>query len=93
MVTMMSTKLTRSGQTTVPKEIRDSLGIGAEARVYWMFDGTRAWVSAEPAMPLSIASEQDFYDRLAEAESSIAEGKVRSASDISHELRERYHLA
>lgn len=33
MVTMMSTKLTKGGQTTVPKEVRTALGIADGARV------------------------------------------------------------
>lgn len=87
MVTMMSTKMTKGGQTTVPKEIRRSLGIADEARVYWAFDGTRAWISATPAMPLEVTSAEDFYGRLAEAEQDVAEGRVHDASMISDELR------
>lgn len=90
MVTMMSTKMTKGGQTTVPKEIRRSLGIADDARVYWTFDGSRAWVSAAPAMPLEVAGAGDFRDRLAEAEDAVAvvaAGRVRDASVISGELR------
>ena len=93
MVTMMSTKMTKGGQTTVPKEIRRSLGIADDARVYWMFDGGRAWVSAAPAMPLEVAGAGDFRDRLAEVEDVLAAGRVRDASVISGELRRRHSLA
>ena len=74
MVTMMSTKMTKGGQTTVPKEIRRSLGIADDARVYWTFDGSRAWVSAAPAMPLEVAGVGDFRDRL---------GDLRRAAEMT----------
>lgn len=93
MVTMMSTKMTKGGQTTVPKEIRRSLGIADNARVYWSFDGTRAWVSAHPTTPLEITSASDFYGRLEEAEAAIAAGQTRDAGIVSSELRQKYSLA
>ena len=93
MVTMMSTKLTKGGQTTVPKEVRTALGIADGARVYWSFDGRRAWVSAAPADPLEVTSEEDFYAQLAEAEADIAASRVRNAGAVSAELRARYGIA
>lgn len=93
MVTMMSTKLTKGGQTTVPKEVRTALGIADGARVYWSFDGHRAWVSAAPADPLEVTGEDDFYARLAEAEGARATGRVRDARAVSSELRARHGLA
>ena len=92
-VTMMSTKLTKGGQTTVPKEVRSALGIADGARVYWTFDGTRAWVSAEPARALEVAGEAEFMARIAEAESAAASGRVRPAEGLSAGLRERYGVA
>ena len=92
MPVMMSTKMTKGGQTTVPKEIRTALGIDDQARVYWTFDGTRAYISAEPAAPLAVTSEEDFRAGLAAAERSMAAGRVREASAISDELRTRYDL-
>lgn len=93
MVTMMSTKLTKGGQTTVPKEVRTALGIADGARVYWSFDGRRAWVSATPTDPLEVTGEEDFRTRLAEAEDDVAAGRVRDARTVSAELRARYDLA
>lgn len=93
MVTMMSTKLTKGGQTTVPKEVRTALGIADGARVYWSFDGRRAWVSATPTDPLEVTSEGDFYDRLAEAEADVAAGRAMDAGVVSAGLRARYGLA
>lgn len=93
MVTMMSTKMTKGGQTTVPKEIRDSLGIDGSSRVYWVFDGSRAYLCAVPPVPLEVQSEEDFHSRLDEAGESAVTGRVRDAAEVSGELRDRYGLA
>lgn len=92
MVTMMSTKLTKGGQTTVPKELRTALGIEDGARVYWSLDGRRAWVSATPGDPLEVASEEYFRSRLAEAEADVAAGRVRDAHDVARDLGMRHGL-
>ncbi|WP_308616084.1 AbrB/MazE/SpoVT family DNA-binding domain-containing protein [uncultured Enorma sp.] len=93
MVTMMSTKLTKGGQTTVPKEVRTALGIADGARVYWSFDGRRAWVSAVPTDPLEVTDEGDFRARLAEAEADVAASRVRPARDVAGDLGARHGLA
>ena len=93
MVTVMSTKLTKGGQTTVPKEVRTALGIADGARVYWSFDGRRAWISATPGDPLEVTGEDDFRARLAEAKADIATGRVRDAGDVARDLGARYGLA
>ncbi|MEE0026948.1 MAG: hypothetical protein U0J70_05105, partial [Atopobiaceae bacterium] len=62
MAIVLSTKMTKGGQTTVPREIRAGLGIGPESRVSWTFDGTRAILTAEPILPNEVASEDDFWD-------------------------------
>ena len=85
--------LAKGGQTTVPKEVRTALGIADGARVYWLFDGRRAWVSAAPADPLEVTGEEDFRARLAEAESDVASGRVRDAQSVSAKSRARYGLA
>lgn len=88
---MMSTKMTSSGQTTVPKDIRDLLGIADGARVYWIVDGGRVYISATPAMPLEVSSGPDLRRRLDEAEADLAAGRVQDARDVSAGIREHYH--
>lgn len=39
---MLGTSLTVKGQVTIPKEVRDALGIGQGDRVYFVADGDRA---------------------------------------------------
>ena len=90
---MMSTKMTKGGQTTVPKEIRTALGIGDTARVYWTVEGDRAYLSASPVSSLSIASEDDFWSRIAEAERSVELQGTRDAMELSAEVKDKYGIA
>ena len=89
---LFSTKMTKGGQTTVPKEIRDALGIGDTDRVYWSFDGRRATLTAEPAMSLSASSEEDFWSRIGEARQSAQAGHVGDAGTAGERLRAKHGL-
>lgn len=89
---LMSTKLTKGGQTTVPKDIRRALDIADGSRVYWLFDGTRAWISAEPTNPVEVTSEADVLARLEKAEGARIAGKVGDATSLSAGLRTKYGL-
>lgn len=92
MTATYATKLTKGGQTTVPKEIRSILGIEDESRVWWHVEGGRAIVSAEPPVPNEVASAEEFWDGISEALADAAAGRVRDATLVSGELRERYGL-
>ncbi|MBE6470665.1 MAG: hypothetical protein E7000_03030 [Coriobacteriaceae bacterium] len=87
MGTVISTKLTKGGQTTIPQSIRKALGIGAEDRVYWTCEGDRAYVTAKPEIPLSVTSARDFWHRIDQAEADIAGGRVVDAAALSDVLR------
>lgn len=89
---MLSTKMTKAGQTSVPKEIRTGLGIEETARVYWFWDGERAYISAVPAGAPIINSKEEFLSGLTEAEESIKKGGSISASSLSSEVRARYGI-
>lgn len=82
-----STKITKGGQTTVPREIREALGVGPEDRVYWNFEGDRAYITAAPEVPLSVTSAKDFWDRIDHAKSDIAQGRLVDAVSLSEKLR------
>jgi antitoxin PrlF len=41
-------KITSKGQTTVPKEVRDFLGLGEGAQVEWVLDDGKATVKPKP---------------------------------------------
>ena len=60
MAIVLSTKMTKGGQTTVPREIRAGLGIGPESRVYWTFDGTRAILTPSPSFPTRLPPRTTF---------------------------------
>ena len=93
MATMLSTKMTKGGQTTVPREVRAALGIGPESRVYWTFDGTRAILTAEPVLPNAVASEDEFWDGVELALRDVRAGRTRDARELSAGARGRHGLA
>lgn len=92
MATMMSTKVTKGGQTTVPREIRDALGITEGARVYWTFDGTRATLTAEPPLPNEVRSEEEFWQGIEVAMRDVEEGRMHGALGLAEDLRVKYGL-
>ena len=65
MVTMMSTKMTKAGQTTVPKEIRTALGIADDSRVYWFWDGENAYIASTPSPLPEVTSAKEFWRGIA----------------------------
>lgn len=83
----ISTKLTKGGQTTIPRAIRDALGIEAEGRVWWTCEGDRAYLTAQPEVPLSVTSARDFWERIDQAREDISEGRMTDATALSAKLR------
>ena len=92
MDSVMSTRLTSSGQTTVPVEIRRRCGIEDGGRVYWIEDGGRTYISASPETPLTLRSAEEFWSRIAESEAEFAEGKFTDARAASAALRAEHGL-
>lgn len=92
MATMMSTKMTKGGQTTVPREIRTGLGIGPDSRVYWTFDGVRAILTAEPVLPNEVSSEDEFWSGIELAMRDVRAGRLQDANALSADIRGRLGL-
>lgn len=94
MDSILSTKLTKTGQTTVPVEVRRRCGIEDGGRVYWIEEEGRTYISAVPVSdpPLAIHSAEEFWEGIAKSEAQYAEGHAHSAYDAYHELREKYGL-
>ena len=91
MEAILSTKLTKGGQTTLPVAIRRMLGIEDDGRVYWIVEGDRAYVSAVPAEPpLSIHSADEFWERIAVAEEQIAAGRTYDARKALESVKAEY---
>lgn len=93
MATVLSTKMTKGGQTTVPREIRHKLGIDENSRVYWTFDGTHAILTADPILPNEVASEDEFWDGVELALQDVRAGRLKDARDLSTDIRGRLGLA
>ena len=89
---VLSTKLTKGGQTTLPVAIRRHLGIEDEGRVYWITDGDRAYVSATPDIPLPIRSASEFWDRISEAEEQIKRNETLDARATLASIRDEHGL-
>lgn len=90
---MLSTKLTKSGQTTIPAEVRKQCNIEDESRVYWVMDGDRAYISANPAMPpLVLGSEDEFWQRIKEAEADFANGNYENADVVIDRVWQTFGL-
>lgn len=85
---LYSTKLTKSGQTTIPREIRDAMGLEIDAEVYWSFDGEKAYISLTPPNPLDVSSAEDFWSRMAESQKAIEQGQVFPADEFLSQLRQ-----
>ena len=59
-MTMIASKITSKGQTTLPKPVRDALGVKPGDRVYYFIDGDQ--VRIRPILPLSRLSGILKYD-------------------------------
>lgn len=93
MEAVLSTKLTKGGQTTLPVSIRRMLGIEDEGRVYWIIEGDRAYVSATPTEPpLTIHSAEEFWERIAVADAQIAAGQTMDAREALAKVRAEHGL-
>lgn len=92
MASLMSTKITKGGQTTVPREIRDALGVQEGQRVYWLFDGTTASITSEPPLPAEVHSEEEFWQGIEAAMADVRGGRLMDAREASRGLREKYGL-
>lgn len=88
-----ATKLTKGGQTTIPKEIRQALGVRDESRVYWQLKDGVAVLTAEPPVPNAVSSPEEFWDGIDGALKQVGRGEVRKAEGLSDELRQRYGLS
>lgn len=93
MATLLSTKMTKDGQTTVPREIRTALGIETDSRVYWSCDGTRAILTVNPGLPNEICSEDEFWQGIEVAMRDVRAERLVDAEDISESIRRKLDIA
>lgn len=84
--------ITQTGQVTLPKVIRDILGVTTSDQVSFLSDGTRVEIVAVPKDPLTLGSEDEFRARVAEADVAYARGDVRGSGELTARMREKYGL-
>jgi AbrB family looped-hinge helix DNA binding protein len=81
-MTMNTGTLTSKGQTTVPKDIRDKMGLKPGAKLYWTYVNGHAEVRAKTGSIMDIAGM--FYDpnrkpvSIEEMNEAIAEAATES---------------
>lgn len=84
--------VTQSGQITLPKEIRNILGVKPHDQVALVSDGTRVELVAVPEDPLTLHDRGELWDRLAVARNDVAEGRTSPAGALTSAMREKYGL-
>ena len=84
--------ITQTGQVSIPKVIRDILGVGPHDQVEFLSDGERVQIVAVPKDPLTLGSKEEFWESVARADEEYASGHTRSVSDAVASLREKYDL-
>lgn len=85
--------------TVTASEAREKLpqignDVVASGKPVTVYKNSRPWVVISPAVepPLSLTSERDFWNRIAEAREDVDAGRVRNAAAIEDELRAKYGL-
>ena len=91
-MTVAVSTITQTGQITLPKSIRDILGVGIKDQVALLSDGERVEVVAVPKDPLAVGDRSEFLERVARSNAAYAAGDVQPASELTGKLRERYGL-
>lgn len=84
--------ITQTGQVTLPKVIRDILGVKTSDQVSFLSDGKRVEIVAVPDDPLTLGSEDAFRTRVAEADAAYARGDIRDADEFATRMRAKYGL-
>lgn len=89
---MAVSTVTKTGQITLPKEIRGILGVGPRDQVALVSDGKRVELVAVPPDPLALHAEDSLWDRLAVARDDVVEGRTSPAGKLVASMREKYEL-
>lgn len=84
--------ITSTGQVSLPKVIREILGVGPHDQVEFLSDGERVQVVAVPKDPLTLGTKEEFWERVSASLTEYAEGKYYEAEEATRILEERYGL-
>lgn len=84
--------ITSTGQVSLPKVIREILGVKPHDQVQFVSDGERVQILAVPEDPLTLGTKEEFW---ADVEKSIREyeqGEYQDAFETVRQLEEEYGL-
>lgn len=84
--------ITQTGQVSIPKVIRDILGVGPHDQVEFLSDGERVQIVAVPKDPLTLGTKEEFWESVRRAEADYESGKVSDLSTLTDDLRDKYGL-
>ncbi len=84
--------ITQTGQVSIPKVIRDILGVGPRDQVEFLSDGERVQIVAVPKDPLTLGTKEEFWESVARADEDIAANRTQSLADVTQDLRAKYGL-
>ena len=84
--------ITQSGQVSIPKVIRDILGVGPRDQVEFLSDGERVQIVAVPKDPLTLGTKEEFWESVSRADEDAAASRTQSLADVTQDLRTKYGL-
>ena len=84
--------ITQTGQVSIPKVIRDILGVGPRDQVEFLSDGERVQIVAVPKDPLTLGTREEFWESVARADEDFASGRIRVVHVVVDDLRAKYDL-
>lgn len=84
--------ITQTGQVSIPKVIRDILGVGPRDQVEFLSDGERVQIVAVPKDPLTLGTREEFWESIARAEAQLEQGATRPVEASIDAMRELYGL-
>ncbi|WP_035425195.1 AbrB/MazE/SpoVT family DNA-binding domain-containing protein [Atopobium fossor] len=67
--------ITKTGQVTIPKSIREILGVDISDQIAFLSDGKRVELIAVPKNPLSLKSKEEFRKEVELAELQKVQGR------------------
>lgn len=84
--------ITSTGQLSLPKVMRDILGVKPGDQVEFVSDGERVQVIAVPKDPLTLGTREEFWESVARSDSQYESGSSRPAAQSILALRDTYGL-
>lgn len=84
--------ITQTGQVSIPKVIREILGVKPHDQVQFVSDGERVQILAVPADPLTLGTKEEFLARVSAAEAEYLSGEYLLAGEDRAALREKYGI-